>query len=109
VERLGYPERFCSVGTSVVATWTFETGCMYDCGSIRLDQVSSAWQVVEFVGTSGDVLRMSWSEEVRLGVFCNSVGEVVRSERVSVVWDVHVATTDVPTLQKRSGYPKRST
>ena len=30
------------VRTSVAATWTFQTGCMYDCGSIRLDQVSSA-------------------------------------------------------------------
>ena len=45
MESLGYPERVRSVGTSVAATWTFQAGCMYDCGrirSIRLDQVSSA-------------------------------------------------------------------
>ena len=30
MESLGYPGRFCSVGTSVAATWTFHTGCVYD-------------------------------------------------------------------------------
>ena len=86
VESLGYPERVRSVGTSVAATWKFQAGCVCDCASIRLDQVSSAWQVVQFVGMCADMLRMSWGEEVRLGVICNSVGEVVRSERVSGVW-----------------------
>ena len=51
MESLGYPEHVRSVGTSVAATRTFQAVCMYDCGSIRLDQVSSARQVVEFVGT----------------------------------------------------------
>ena len=31
-----YLERVRSVGTSVAATWTFQAGCMYDCGSSRL-------------------------------------------------------------------------
>jgi len=63
VESLGYPEHVCGVGTSVAATWTFQTGCMYDCGSIHFDQVSSACQVVEFVGTCVPMLQMSCSEE----------------------------------------------
>jgi len=51
-----YPERVRGIGTSVEATRTFLVGCMYDCGSIRLDRVSSACQVVEkmvffFVGS----------------------------------------------------------
>ena len=29
VESLGYPERVRGVGTSVVATWTFQADCMY--------------------------------------------------------------------------------
>jgi len=49
VESLGYPERVRGVGTSVVATWTFQAGCMYDCGSILLDRVFLVCQVVEFV------------------------------------------------------------
>jgi len=66
---------------------------MNDCGTIHLDQVSSACQVVEFVGTCAAMLQMSWSE---LGVICNSVCEVVHSERVSAVggdnyaWDVSI-------------------
>ena len=50
MESLGYPERVRGVGTSMTATCTFQTGCAYDCGSIRLDQESSACQVVESVG-----------------------------------------------------------
>ena len=65
MESLGYPERVRSVGTSVAATWTFQAGCVYGCGSIRLDQVSSAWKVIEFVGTCADILLMSCSEEVK--------------------------------------------
>ena len=83
MESLGYSERVHSVGTSVAATWTFQTDCVYDCGSIHLDQVSSARKVVQFVGTCADMLRMSWSVEVRLGVICNLVGEVVHSEQGS--------------------------
>ena len=66
--------------------WMFQTGCMYDCRSICLDHVSSAWKFVEFVGTYADMLWMSWSEDVRLGVICNSVDEVVCSEQVSALW-----------------------
>ena len=51
MESLGYPERVRSVGTSVAAKWAFQAGYKYDCGCIRLDQVSSASKVVEFVGT----------------------------------------------------------
>jgi len=78
--KLGYLERVRSIGTSVAATWTFQAGCMYDCGSIHLDQVSSACKVIEFVGTCADMLQMSWSEELWLGMICNLVGEVVLSE-----------------------------
>ena len=53
---MGYPEGFCSVGTSVAATRTFQTGWMCDCGSIRLDQVSSAWQVVSLLADKGNSL-----------------------------------------------------
>jgi hypothetical protein len=36
----GIPSVFVAlVGTSLVATWMFQAGCMYDCGSIRLDRV----------------------------------------------------------------------
>ena len=55
MENLGYPERVRSVGTSVAATWTFQTCCMYDCGSFRSDQVYSAWKVVESVVTCADM------------------------------------------------------
>jgi len=47
----------------VAATWTFQAGCMYECGSIHLCQVSSACQVAEFVGACAAMLQMSWSEE----------------------------------------------
>jgi len=50
VESFGYPEHVRGVGTSMAATWMFQAGCVYDCGSICLDQESSACQVVEFVG-----------------------------------------------------------
>jgi hypothetical protein len=63
VESLGYPERVRGVGVSMATTWMFQAGCMYDCGSIHLHQVSSACQVVEFVGVCAVVLRMTWSEE----------------------------------------------
>jgi len=36
-----------------------QAGCVYDCGSIRLDQQPSACQVVEFVGACAATLRMS--------------------------------------------------
>jgi len=64
VESLGYPERVRSFGMSVAATWTFQPGCLYDCGSIRLDQVSSAWKVVEVVGTWADMDGPQWPKHV---------------------------------------------
>ena len=66
---LGYPERVRGVGTSVAATWTFQAGCMYECGSIRLDRVSSACQVLELVGACAAILRMSWSEEAERDLY----------------------------------------
>jgi len=39
--------------------WTFQAGCVYDCGTVRLDRVSSACQVVEFVGVFAAILQMS--------------------------------------------------
>ena len=59
MESLEYPELVRGVGTSVVATRTFHSGCVYDCGSICLDQESSACQVVEFVGACAAMLRMN--------------------------------------------------
>jgi len=70
VESLGYPELVRGVSTSVAATWTFQAGCNkhngddepYDGGSIRLDRVSSACQVVEkmvFVGSREVFTRAS--------------------------------------------------
>ena len=59
MESLEYPEHVHGVSTSVAATWTFQAGCVYDCGSICLDQESSACQVVEFVGACAAVLQMS--------------------------------------------------
>jgi len=56
VESLGYPERVRGIGISVVATCTFQAGCMYDCGSILLDRVSLVCQVVEFVGACAAML-----------------------------------------------------
>jgi len=62
VESLGYPKRVRGVGTSAAATWMFQAGCMYDCGSILLDRVSLVCEVVEFVGMCAAMLRMSWGE-----------------------------------------------
>jgi len=69
VESLGYPEHVCGIGISMVATWTFQAGCMYDCGTIRLDRVSTACQVVEFVGACAALLQKSWSEEAGLDLY----------------------------------------
>jgi len=57
-KRWGNPERVGGVGTSVAATWAFQAGCMYDCGSVLLDRVSSVSQAVEFVGACAAMLRM---------------------------------------------------
>ena len=51
---------------SVAATWAFQAGCMFNCGSIHLDQVSSAGKVVEFVGTR----RVSFHNKINLMHWC---------------------------------------
>jgi hypothetical protein len=56
-----------SVFVALVRPWRlpgrFQAGCMCVCGSILLDRVSSACQVVEFVGACAAMLWMGWSEE----------------------------------------------
>ena len=50
---------------------------------VHIDRVSSACQVVDYVGACAAMLRMGWSEEAERDLDLSR--EVVRSERVSAV------------------------